>query len=57
MYFLETYQVFIHDIYFVIDLELGTKSIAISPNRMALNEVKELKEQLKDSLKKNICLG
>lgn len=37
---------------FAIDLEPGTKSISITPFRMALAELKELKEQLEDLLKK-----
>jgi len=40
------------DIDFVIDLEPGTKPISIPPYRMAPAELKELKEQLEDLLKK-----
>lgn len=39
---------------FVIDLELGTKPISISPYRMASVELKELKDQLEDLLWKVI---
>lgn len=37
---------------FVIDLESNTKSISISPYKMAHVELKELREQLKDLLEK-----
>ncbi|WMV41972.1 hypothetical protein MTR67_035357 [Solanum verrucosum] len=40
------------DIYFSIDLELGTKLISISPYRMVTVELKELKDQLQDLLSK-----
>lgn len=39
---------------FVIDLELGTKPISISPYRMDSVELKELKDQLEDLLWKVI---
>ncbi|XP_069150223.1 uncharacterized protein [Solanum lycopersicum] len=40
------------DINFAIDLEPGTKPISISPYHMAQEELKELKDQLKDLLSK-----
>ena len=40
------------DIYFSIDLEPVTKPISISPYRMALAELKKLKDQLQDLLSK-----
>ncbi|XP_069149984.1 uncharacterized protein [Solanum lycopersicum] len=40
------------DINFAIDLEPGTKPISIPPYRMALAELKELKDQLQDLLSK-----
>ncbi|WMV18789.1 hypothetical protein MTR67_012174 [Solanum verrucosum] len=39
-----------------IDLELGTKSIFISPYRMALTELKDLKDELQDLLDKGFIL-
>ena len=39
------------DINFAIDLEPGTKPISIPPYRMALAELKELKDQLQDLLR------
>ena len=37
-----------HDIDFCIDVDLGTKTISTPPYRMALNKLKELKEQMQD---------
>lgn len=44
------------EIEFGIDLVLNTHPIVIPPSRMALTELRELKEQLKDFLDKGFTL-